>query len=219
LQRSRHLPGGKSSRRGGFGAWRCLSGTDDRLLSSVDQPLVGHPARTAQPGQLPPPRFAIPAAQPNGLSFCSAVRCPAPVEFHPFAQLSRPAVPSTYEFSSVANLWINQGPWQCSGTVARRSRSSGAACCDVKRPEPIGLLAVYTGIRCQPFFARAIPVVLLFGGSRRTAPRACRAGRGKGEVLAGTGPLGEEPRLWPGGNWTYRTAGRGKRGLFVEVMA
>ena len=115
---------------------------------------MGYPARTAQPGQLPPPRFAIPAAQPNGLSFCSAVGCPAPVEFHPFAQLSGPAVPSTYEFSSVANVWINQAPRQCSGTGARRSRSSGAACCDVTRPEPIGLLAVYTGIRCQPFFAR-----------------------------------------------------------------
>src|ERR1035438_4822764 len=35
-------------------------------------------------------------------------------------------------------------------------------------------------------------------------PRACRAGRGKGEVMTGTGPFGEEPRLRPGGNWTYR---------------
>jgi hypothetical protein len=48
---------------------------------------------------------------------------------------------------------------------------------------------------------------------------ACRAGRGKGEVLAGTGPFGEEPRLRPGGNWTYRKTGRGERGFFVEVMA
>ena len=65
----------------------------------------------------------------------------------------------------------------------------------------------------------AIPILLLFGGSRRTAQRACRAVRGKGEVLAGTGPLGEEPRFRPGGNWTDRKTGRGKRGLFVEVMA
>src|ERR1039457_3485884 len=73
----------------------CFGGTDGRLPSSVNQPPVC-PARTAQPGQLPPPRFAIPAAQPNGLSRCSAVLCRAPAEFQRFAQLSRPAVPCTY---------------------------------------------------------------------------------------------------------------------------
>lgn len=89
----------------------------------------------------------------------------------------------------------------------RRTLPSHMGLAVPQRPGTLGYVANGSSVR-------AIPVLFLLGGSRRTCARPCGARRLWGQILAATSALREEPRFRPCGASMDRETG-GREGTFL----